>query len=136
YSTDFTAEFEKRNTGKRLDLAATAAALPDRAMNLQYQYLAANPHPLGSKLNLDRAPDGSRYSELHGAVHPYLRTALRQFGFYDILLIEPRGGTIVYTVSKQLDFATSLVNGPYAKTRLGDAFRSAWALDRPGLVAL
>ena len=89
------------------------AALPDLAMNLQYQYIAANPHPLGSKNNLDRANDGSRYSELHGALHPYLRTALRQFGLYDIFLVEPRNGTIVYTVFKELDFATSLVNGPY-----------------------
>ena len=96
-------------------------------MNLQYQYIAANPHPLGSKLNLDRANDGSRYSELHGALHPYLRTALRQFGLYDIFLIEPRNGTIVYTVFKELDFATSLVSGPYAKTRLADAFRASWS---------
>ncbi len=105
-------------------------------MNLQYQYIAANPHPLGSKNNLDRANDGSRYSELHGALHPYLRTALRQFGLYDIFLIEPRNGTIVYTVFKELDFATSLVSGPFAKTRLGDAFRASWALDKPGMVAL
>ena len=97
--------------------------LPDLAMNLQYQYIAANPNPLGAKNNLDHANDGSRYSELHGALHPFLRTALRQFGLYDIFLVEPRDGNIVYTVFKELDFATSLVNGPYAKTRLGDAFR-------------
>jgi methyl-accepting chemotaxis protein len=136
YTSDFMAEFEKRNTGKKLDMSATVAALPDLTMNLQYQYIANNPHPLGSKSNLDRAGDGSRYSELHGALHPYLRTALTQFGLYDIFLVEPRGGTIVYTVFKELDFATSLVNGPYAKTRLGDAFRASWALDRPGMVSL
>ena len=136
YTSDFVQEFEKRNTGKKLDMASTAALLPDVAMNLQYQYIAANPNPLGAKNNLDRANDGSRYSELHGALHPFLRTALHRFGLYDIFLVEPRGGTIVYTVFKELDFATSLVNGPYAKTRLGDAFRLSWGLDRPGTVAL
>jgi methyl-accepting chemotaxis protein len=70
YTGDFVTEFEKRNTGKKLDMSATVAALPDLAMNLQYQYIAANPHPLGAKLDLDRANDGSRYSELHGALHP------------------------------------------------------------------
>jgi hypothetical protein len=105
-------------------------------MNLQYQYIAANPHPLGSKNSLDRANDGSRYSELHALIHPYLRTALGKFGLYDIFLVEPRNGTVVYTVFKELDFATSLVNGPYAKTKLGDAFRQTWNLDRPGQVAL
>src|SRR6188768_755485 len=136
YTTEFSGEFGRRNTGKVINMADTAAGLPDLAMNLQYQYIAANPNPLGSKNNLDRANDGSRYSELHGAIHPYLRTALRQFGLYDIFLVEPRNGTIVYTVFKELDFATSLVSGPYAKTRLGDAFRQTWSLDRPGQVAL
>jgi methyl-accepting chemotaxis protein len=136
YTADFMAEFEKRNTGRKVDMAPVVADLPDIAMNLQYQYIAANPNPLGSKGALDRASDGSRYSELHGNVHPFLRTALRQFGLYDIFLIEPRNGTIVYTVFKELDFATSLVNGPFTRTRLGDAFRQSWALDKPGMVAL
>jgi methyl-accepting chemotaxis protein len=136
YTGDFMGEYQKRNTGRMVDMATNAADLPDLAMNLQYQYIAANSHPLGAKIAFDRANDGSRYSELHGALHPYLRTALRQFGLYDIFLVEPRNGTVVYTVSKQLDFATSLVNGPYTKTKLGDAFRATWALDKPGLVAL
>ncbi len=136
YTADFMAEYQKRNTGRMVDMASTVANLPDLTMNLQYQYIAANPHPLGSKNNLDKANDGSRYSELHGALHPYLRTALKQFGLYDIFLVEPRNGTIVYTVFKELDFATSLVNGPYTKTKLGDAFRQTWNLDKPGQVAL
>ena len=136
YTGEFMNEFQKRNTGKTLNMSESVAALPDIAMNLQYQYIAANPNPLGSKGALDRASDGSRYSELHGSVHPFLRTALRQFGLYDIFLVEPRNGTIVYTVFKELDFATSLVSGPFAKSRLGDAFRQSWALDRPGQIAL
>jgi methyl-accepting chemotaxis protein len=136
YTADFMQEFEKRNTGRRVDMATMVAELPDIAMNLQYQYIAANPHPLGSKSNLDRANDGTRYSELHGAVHPFLRTALRQFGLYDIFLVEPNGGAIVYTVFKELDFGTSLVSGPFARSKLGDAFRKTWALDRPGQIAL
>ncbi|HTU65708.1 MAG TPA: HAMP domain-containing methyl-accepting chemotaxis protein [Steroidobacteraceae bacterium] len=136
YTGDFIGEYQKRNTGRNVDMSSTVANLPDLAMNLQYQYIAANPHPLGAKNALDRANDGSRYSELHGQIHPYLRTALKQFGLYDIFLVEPRNGTVVYTVFKELDFATSLVNGPYSKTKLGDAFRQAWALDRPGMVAL
>jgi methyl-accepting chemotaxis protein len=136
YVTDFMQEYEKRNTGRKLDMAATVAQLTDLAMNLQYQYIAANPNPLGAKNTLDRANDGSRYSELHGQLHPFLRTALRQFGLYDIYLVDPRTGNIVYTSSKQLDFATSLVSGPYSKTRLADAFRQTWALERAGQVAL
>jgi methyl-accepting chemotaxis protein len=136
YTGDFMTEFDKRNTGRKVNMAQMVADLPDLAMNLQYQYIAGNPHPLGSKNNLDRANDGTRYSELHGAIHPFLRTSLRQFGLYDIFLIEPDNGTIVYTVFKELDFATSLRTGPFARTRLADAFRQAWTLDQPGMIAL
>lgn len=136
YTSDFVAEYQRRNAGRNVEMASTVANLPDLAMNLQYQYIAANPHPLGAKNNLDRANDGSRYSELHGALHPYLRTALSQFGLYDIFLIEPKNGVIVYSVFKELDFATSLVSGPYSNTRIADAFRAVNALDKPGLVAL
>src|SRR4051794_19405226 len=97
YTSDFMGEYQKRNTGRMVDMATTVANLHDLAMNLQYQYIAANPNPLGSKNVLDRASDGSRYSELHALIHPYLRTALRQFGLYDIFLVEPRNGTVVYT---------------------------------------
>src|SRR3982750_4681901 len=53
YTAEFMGEFQRRNTGKMVNMADTAAGLPDLAMNLQYQYIAANPHPLGSKNSLD-----------------------------------------------------------------------------------
>jgi methyl-accepting chemotaxis protein len=136
YASDFAQEYQRRNNDKTVDMAATVAQLPDIAMNLQYQYIANNSAPLGSKNLLERANDGSRYSELHATIHPFLRTALHNFGLYDIFLVEPRNGTVVYTQFKELDFATSLVNGPYSKTRLGDAFRQSWALNHPGEIAL
>ena len=136
YTGDYVVEFQKRNAGKPVDMSHNVAALSDSAMNLQYQYIAANPHALGSKSDLVRANDGSRYSELHAAIHPYLRTALAQFGLYDIFLVEPKNGAIVYTVFKELDFGTSLVSGPFAKSRLADAFRQSWKLESPGMVSL
>jgi len=136
YASDFQQEFQRRNTCKQPEISNIATTLPDIAMNLQYQYIAGNPQPLGAKNLMDHANDGSRYSEIHGFIHPFLRTALRQFGLYYIFLVEPKGGNIVYTQFKELDFATSLVNGPYARTRLGDAFRASWGLDRPGMIAL
>jgi methyl-accepting chemotaxis protein len=136
YTGDYMQEFQRRNTGRMVDMTASVTALPDLPMNLQYHYIAANPNPLGSKSILDRANDGSRYSDLHGALHPFMRNALNRFDLYDIFLIDARNGNIVYTVFKELDFATSLNSGPFAKTRLGDAFRLSSALTEPGQVAL
>jgi methyl-accepting chemotaxis protein len=136
YTGDYMQEFQRRNTGRMVDMAASVTALPDLPMNLQYHYIAANPNPLGSKSVMDRANDGSRYSELHGALHPFMRNALDRFDLYDIFLIDARNGNIIYTVFKELDFATSLNTGPFAKTRLGDAYRQSWALTQQGQVAL
>jgi len=64
---------------------------------LQTQYINKNPYPTGSKEKLDFAPDGSRYSDVHGEFHPYLRTVLQDRGYYDIFLFNTEGD-LIYSV--------------------------------------
>lgn len=85
---------------------------------LQNQYIASNDNLLGSKHFLDFAPDGSGYSDSHRRFHPFLRTFVNLFGYYDLFLIEPEQRRIVYSVSKEVDFATSLADGTYADSGL------------------
>ena len=96
----------------------------DSQTYLQTQYINKNPYPTGSKEKLDFAPDGSRYSEVHGEFHPYLRTVLQDRGYYDIFLFNTEGD-LIYSVFKELDYATNLKTGPYANTDLGNAFIDA-----------
>jgi methyl-accepting chemotaxis protein len=56
---------------------------------------------------------------------PATHKFLSEFGFYDIFIVDPDNGKIVYSVFKELDFATSLKTGPYANTGIGDAFKQA-----------
>ncbi|MDA0962269.1 MAG: cache domain-containing protein, partial [Proteobacteria bacterium] len=93
---------------------------------LQRLYITDNPHPTGAKENLDRAPDTSRYSAIHARYHPWFRQFLRARGYYDIFLFDTEGN-LVYTVFKELDYATNLNNGEYRDTDLGRAFRNAVA---------
>ncbi len=95
---------------------------------LQDLYITKNPHPIGEKENLDAANDGSAYSTAHARFHPYLRAFLRDRGYYDIFLFDTEG-SLVYTVFKELDYATNLVNGEWASSDLGKAF--AAARDKP-----
>ncbi|WP_305857808.1 methyl-accepting chemotaxis protein [Balneatrix alpica] len=46
----------------------------------------------------------------------------KRFGFYDVFLIRP-DGHIFYTVAKEADYDTNLLNGPYKDTNLGELFR-------------
>ena len=91
--------------------------------------------PWGEKDQLDAAADGSAYSRLHAKYHPAIRSFLKKFGYYDIFLVDHETGDIVYSVFKELDYTTSLVDGPYAETNFGEAFRRARQLNENGQFA-
>lgn len=91
---------------------------------LQRLYIHDNPYPTGEKEKLDFANDGSSYSEVHAKHHAYFRHFLQSKGYYDIFLIDANGD-LVYSVYKELDFATNLKTGQWKDTDLGNAFRAA-----------
>jgi len=91
---------------------------------LQDLYITRNPNPTGQKEKLDAADDGSLYSMVHAKFHPWFRSFLQEQGYYDIFLFTP-DGDLVYTVFKELDYATNVVNGEWKDTDLGAAFRAA-----------
>lgn len=91
---------------------------------LQKIYIEDNPHPTGKKENLDAGNDDSLYSRLHAKYHPYLRAFLRDRGYYDVFLFDTNGN-LIYSVFKELDYATNLESGKWAKSDLGNVFRDA-----------
>jgi PAS domain S-box-containing protein len=103
---------------------------------LQDLYVSGNPNETGSKDGLDDAGDGSTYSAYHSEVHPVIRDFLKKFGYYDIFLLDINHGEIVYSVFKEVDVGTSLMNGPYADTGLARVFRAARNADTPDFVAV
>jgi methyl-accepting chemotaxis protein len=129
YAGDFEREFKRRNADRQSGVAAMVDALPADTVAAQYLYIASNPNPLGSKNLLDDAGDGSQFSRIHAVLQPYARNLIERYGYYDVFLVEPRTGRVVFTYFKELDFATSLVDGPWAQTGIGEAFRLG--LDTP-----
>ena len=90
---------------------------------LQTLYIHENPHPTDEKEELDQANDGSGYSAIHGRYHPWFRQFKQERGYSDVFLFDTKGN-LVYTVIKELDFATNLTNGRWRSTDLGRAFRT------------
>ena len=125
YMEDFSNEYRNQNDNSTPNVGRLLEQLDDTAVAFQYNYIKANPNPLGSKDNLKRAHDASQYSKIHGQYHPVICNYLKKFGYYDIFLVHPKTGKIIYSVYKELDFATSLIDGPYANTGIGKAFRKA-----------
>lgn len=125
YTNDFSNSYSGANNGKSPNVDNILNDLSDNCIALQYHYIKSNPHPLGSKDALEYVKDQSQYSKFHAKYHPPIRNYLQKFGYYDIFLVEPQSGNIVYSVFKELDYATSLLDGPYAKTNFAKAFRQA-----------
>ncbi|MEP3124479.1 methyl-accepting chemotaxis protein [Nisaea sp.] len=90
---------------------------------LQRLYITDNPHPTGQKENLDDAGDGSTYSDVHRRFHDVFRELLRKRGYYDIFLFNPNGD-LIYSVYKELDYATNMNTGEWKDTDLANAFRA------------
>jgi methyl-accepting chemotaxis protein len=135
YESTFGAEFCRQNPELPSPASDWLARLTATGAALQQRYIADNPHPLGHKHRLDQ-PDGSTddYDTAHGELHPHFRRLVEVAGYYDVFLVD-LAGDVVYTVCKELDFATSLVDGAHASTGLGAAVRQAMTAPAGQLVA-
>ncbi len=96
----------------------------DRKAYLQNLYIGTNPFPAGQKEKLDYAKDKSEYSLAHAKHHQWFRNFLNARGYYDIFLVAPNGD-VVYSVYKEVDYATNLKTGEWKDTDLGKAYDAA-----------
>jgi hypothetical protein len=76
----------------------------------------------GDKLDFAAGPE--KYHSVHKQHHAYFRVLAATKGYYDFLLIDLQG-TIMYSISKGLEFGTNLRTGPYSSTGLAKAFSLA-----------
>jgi HAMP domain-containing protein len=81
---------------------------------LQNQYL------IGTRAAMQKFPYFDTHNQYHNAISSFIDT----YELYDLLLIEDVTGHIIYSVSKEVDFGTSLLTGPFANSNLGKLFRS------------
>lgn len=125
YQEQFGQEFIALNGGKSTPTDELLASLDKQAVALQYDFISNNPNPLGSKHLLDKPKSVSSYGENHQKYHTIFRNFIERFGYYDLFLVDHKSGDIVYSVFKELDYATSLIDGPYAGSGIGQAFALA-----------
>ena len=94
----------------------------DKGKLLQYLYIANNPEPYNKKesYKMDKMFK-TEYSEIHVQQHPILKSILQEFGRNDLFIVNPNGD-ILYSVLKNADLGTNLIEGPYAKTGLARVF--------------
>lgn len=125
YSQNFLTEYKNMNDNQSFDVNKLIAPLDRKAVYWQWHYIKNNGNPLGSKHQLNRASEENRYNIAHERFHPKFTEYLDKFGYYDIFLVDAKSGDIVYSVFKEVDYATSLKTGPYSNSGLAQAYKMA-----------
>lgn len=124
YTKQFGNTYKTANHGQTSDAMQKYQQLSDKAQALQARYIALNPNPLGDKHLLMSDTLGTPYDSIHKRYHASIKHFLEAFGYYDIFLID-MNGNVVYSVFKELDFATNLRKGPYQGSGISKAFLAA-----------
>lgn len=95
----------------------------------QYLYMA-------NKKNPEDPLDGSSYSKAHKNYHLAICDYIENFGYEDLFLIDHKTGDIVYSVLKEIDFGSSLLNNAYKNSNIYDAFVATKSAEQPGVIKL
>lgn len=72
---------------------------------------------------INSSNESNSYNSVHQRYHQTYQDYINSYGYYDLMLVEPEQGTIIYSVMKEDDYGTSLRTGAYAETNLANAFR-------------
>ncbi len=93
-------------------------------MVLQTAYIRENPYPNGQKDGLNMSEAGLSYDFTHGQYHQTYKDIIDIYKLYDLFIVDTKGN-IIYSVYKELDYATNLFTGEYRDTGLAMASRAA-----------
>ncbi|MGD0466184.1 MAG: methyl-accepting chemotaxis protein [Gammaproteobacteria bacterium] len=116
----FTTQLQKAEYYQPTELSAKFA---------QYLYISNNKNVIDNKKKLIDSGDGSSYSKVHSMYHAAIYEYIRSFGYEDLFFVDHKTGNIVYSVSKEIDFASSILNDSYKNTNLYEVFIAANAID-------
>ncbi|QCU89302.1 methyl-accepting chemotaxis protein [Thiomicrorhabdus sediminis] len=123
WQNEFGSKYQAENEGAGFDMAAFDA-LSDNAIDLQYSFIVANSAPLGEKNNLTELKNSTDYAKAHSEFHDWNNNFVKEFAYYDLFIVN-NNGQVVYSVFKELDYATSLKTGPWKESGLAQAFNAS-----------
>ena len=130
YQNDFSRAYKEKTGAEPQGLSALFAKLDPEAVVLQHFYITANPNPIGAKFMKDTSLTTSHtctYGRAHLSVHPAIRRFVESYGYGDFFLVDVESMRIIYSYAKEIDFGTSLGDGPFANNNLAEAVRQVIA---------
>jgi methyl-accepting chemotaxis protein len=113
------------DTKDKIDEVRLVSSLSEIAKALQTRYISLNPYPLGEKDKLTNNGGSTGYDRTHSLYHQDFSGYVSKFGYYDVFLVDAKSHQVVYSVFKEVDYATNLENGAYKASGLAHAYRDA-----------
>lgn len=89
---------------------------------LQSAYITNNKYPIGEKDKLYNTNDGTDYAAYHAEYHPWFRSLQKKRDYYDVFLFD-KNGNLIYSVFKELDYATNMITGQWQKSGLAKVYQ-------------
>ncbi len=121
YSNDFLKTLREKSGEEEINTGGIISKLSKSAISIQKSYIVDNPFPILVKENLNWLKNNDSYDKMHKEVHPGFREYISNLGATDIMLVDRIEKNIVYSAKKNIDFGTSLVNGPFSNTHMAEA---------------
>lgn len=107
--------------------ASTSPEALQRRFSIEHPEYGRNEPAIGS------AAGASLYGEVHATFDHWWAEVARSRGYRDLFLIDANGN-VVYSATKESDFATNLETGPWRDTDLASIFRRVRSARRPDLI--
>jgi len=139
---DFSVQASFANNNLVTTVAANEAIAGGTGTSIIMDY---NNNPVVSSWDYVDVADGVRWAiisevDVAEALNPktangeeFYRSYIEKYGYYDLFLINP-DGHIFYTVTKEADFNTNILNGTYSTSNLGTLIKSITKTKKYGFV--
>lgn len=101
----------------------------NRQTVLQKRYIEDNPNPIGARDKFDTFGK-DKYDKTHEKYHPMFRKFIKARGYSDLFIVTKRGD-ILYSVSKQAEYAANLKDEALVKTGIARVFNGVIESENP-----
>ena len=124
YRSEYAPLYAARTGGLTAPVDDWLQAMSHEALLIQRYYVADNPHGVENLQAMVDRGDRTIYGQQHRRYHPSLRDTLERMAFNDLMLIDAESLAVVYSVTKGPVFGTSLRQGPFVDSALGELART------------
>lgn len=132
YAEHYQPLYAARTQGNSAPYADWVTRTSYEGLLLQYFYMLGNPNSVEAMAMMDDRADATIYGQQHRRYQASFREIGERYGYHDLMLVDASTLNVIYSVAKGPVFGSSLRDGPFAATALGDLARTLAADPRPG----